>query len=409
MDRILASVGSPHRSLPVLHVGGSNGKGSVARIWASIMRAAGFRVGLYTSPHLVSFRERILIDGRPLADSLLEEHAAELRSAVVRFQPSYFEACTALAFLAFARGEVDVAVVEVGLGGRLDATNVVSPVLTAITNVSLEHRDWLGDTVEQIAREKAGILKAGVPAYTTARHPGVLQVLTEESAALGAPLTRVRVPTGGWGRDGLQLQLTTRRWGPLTLRAPLFGDHQLENVALAVQSLESLPPRLLPSARAVREGVESVRIPGRLQLVDAPPRLWLFDVAHNPDGMVSLARALPRLADRSPVIAVVGILGDKDWEAMLGELSGAVDLILLTVPPGAPVERRWDPDEALARLPELDLFVVDDLEGALQRAGELTRGGGTVVVTGSAYTVGSALELRGLVPPEALPPSDEFE
>lgn len=409
MERILASLDAPHRGPAILHVGGSNGKGSVARIWASIMQEAGFRVGLYTSPHLVSFRERILVDGRPLGDERLEELADELRSSVVRFAPSFFEATTALAFLAFRSMEVEVAVIEVGLGGRLDATNVVSPVLTAITNVSMEHSAWLGDTVEAIAREKAGILKAGVPVYTAARHAGALRVLAEESASLGAPLTRVRPPTGRWDRRGLQLEMRTRRWGPLTLESPLLGDHQLQNVALAVQSLESLPPRLLPSARAVRDGVRNTRIPGRLQLVDAPPRIWLFDVAHNPDGMATLVRALPSLADRSPVVAVAGILVDKDWEAMLGELSPAVDLVLLTTPPGVPAERRWDPDEVVGRLPALELLVVDDLESALERAVELTRGGGTVVVTGSAYTVGGALKMRGIVPPEALPPSDDLE
>lgn len=409
MERILATLDAPHRCAPSLHVGGTNGKGSVARIWAEVLRAEGLRVGLYTSPHIVSFRERILVDGAPLPDRVLEEIADEIRPALVRFAPSFFEASTVLAFCAFERAGVDVMVVEVGLGGRLDATNVVDPVLTAITNVSLEHEEFLGDSLEAIAREKSGILKPGVPAWTAVRDPGVLRVLAEQAAALGTPLNRVAPPSGRWDRHGLQLQLATRRWGELTLRSPLTGEYQLHNVALAVRALESLPPRLLPTPDQIREGVLRARIPGRFEVSDDPPREWILDVAHNRAGIEALGSALHTLRPEKPVIAVVGILADKEWESMLRTLAGRVDRVVLTTPPGVPESRRWDPRAVADRLSELELLVVDPIEAAFARAVELTGKGGTVVVTGSTHTVGAALKYRDRIPAEALPPSDEFE
>lgn len=409
MERILASLDAPHRCAPSLHVGGTNGKGSVARIWASVLQSAGFRVGLYTSPHLISFRERILVDGTPPPDRALEEIADEIRPALVRFAPSFFEAATVLAFCAFERAEVDVMVVEVGLGGRLDATNVIDPVLTAITNVSLEHRELLGDSLAEITREKAGILKPGVPAWTGVGEPEALRVLAEQAAALGIPLNRVAPPAGSWDTEGLRLDLATRRWGSLALRSPLLGDHQLHNVALAVRSLESLPPRLLPSPDQVLDGVRRARAPGRLDVLDDPPRCWILDVAHNRAGMDVLGGVLAALGPEEPVIAVAGILADKEWEPMLRVLASRVNRIVLTTPPGVPESRRWDPHAVADRLADLNLLVVDPIEAAFGRAAELARRGGTIVVTGSTHTVGAALKHWDRIPSEALPPSDDFE
>lgn len=438
--RILAAVDNPHRSYPVLHVGGTNGKGSVARIWARILEADGRRVGLYTSPHLVAFRERILVDGSPLPDSLLEDLADELRSPVIRASPSHFEATTALAFLAFARAQVDVVVAEVGLGGRLDATNVVTPVLTAITNVAADHGDMLGDTVARIAAEKAGILKPGVRAYTAARDPDALAVLAEEALVLGTPLVRVAPARGTTGLDGTRCRLRTRRWGELDLRSPLVGAHQLENLALAVRSLEGLPPRLLPGREAVCEGVAAARVPGRMQVEEDPPRRWILDVAHNVAGAHALAATL-RAADLArPRVGVIGILADKDWEGMLGILGPELDGLLLTVAPSSPPARRWDPVVAAARVASGaggagagasggvasggvasgggavgeaavgeaavgggSVEAIPPFDAALARARDLTSGGGTVVVAGSFHTVGGALRDLGRTPREALP------
>jgi dihydrofolate synthase / folylpolyglutamate synthase len=406
MQRIMAAVGSPHRAYPSLVVGGTNGKGSVAVVWARVLEAAGFRVGLYTSPHLVHFHERMQVDGEPVPEFLLEEVAAELRSPIVKRQPSFFEATTALALTAFARAEVDVAVLEVGLGGRLDAVNVVEPMLTAITNVGLEHQELLGADHASIAREKAGIFRAGVPAFTSATHPDALRVLSEEAAALGLPLGRVAPAPGTstleGGAPGTRLRMRTRTWGELDLHSPLLGAHQRANVALAVRSLEALPPRWIPPRRAVVDGVAAARIPGRLQLEAEGPRRFLLDVAHNADGVATLVAALEELVPPRPRVAVVGILADKPVQAMLGALAPAVDRMILTIPPSAPPARRWDPEAVAASMGaalETPVEALPGLDAALDRARELTPRGGTVLVTGSFYTVGGVLARLGRAPP----------
>jgi dihydrofolate synthase / folylpolyglutamate synthase len=407
-ERLLAGVGDPHRAYPVLHVGGTNGKGSVARIWSGILRAAGLRTGLYTSPHLISFRERIQVDGASLPDSLLEQWAMELRPLILEASPSSFEASTAFAFLALARAEVDVAVVEVGLGGRLDSTNVVSPVVSAITNVAVEHREMLGETVEEIAREKAGIMKPGTPTFTAEDDPRVLEIFAREAERLGVPLVRVPAPGGTVGLDGSRFELETGSWGRLELASPLLGRHQLRNVALAVRALEALPPRLPVSAGAVVEGILGTRVPGRLQVEREGERIWLLDVAHNPAGMASLTAALGELELPSPRVGLVGILGDKAWDEMVPELARGVDLLVLTVPESAPPDRRWDPQRAGELVPRGRVRVIPSFPAAMEAAREASGARGTVVVAGSLSTVGDALRHLDRIPPDALPPPFDF-
>lgn len=397
IQRIMAEVGSPHRSAPALVVAGTNGKGSVAHLWAGVLQASGLRTGLYTSPHLVSFRERIQVDGAPLPAPFLEEVAEALRSPIVKRQPSFFEATTALAFLAFARAEVEVMVLEVGLGGRLDAVNVADPILTAVTNVGLDHAELLGADEASIAREKAGIFRPGVPAFTAAEHPAVLRVLAEEAASLGIPLARVGQPPGESRLDGhppgTTLRLETRTWGRLDLHTPLLGAHQRTNVALAVRALEALPPRLIPPRRAVVEGVAATRVPGRLQWIPAikGQPAHLLDVAHNPEGMAALVQALDELQAPRPRVAVVGILADKPVEAMLRLLREAVDRVILTTPRTAPAGRRWDAEVVAAAMGDPAVVAFPSLEAALLEARVLAGSGGVVVVTGSFTTVGEAL------------------
>ncbi len=402
-ERLLAALQDPHRSYPVLHVGGTNGKGSVARIWAEILRAAGFRTGLYTSPHLVSYRERLLVNGRPLPDDLLEEWSRDLRPLLLREAPSFYEAGTVLALLAMARAQVDVGVVEVGLGGRLDATNVVDPVLIALTNVGLDHREFLGDDVATIAREKAGIMKPGASVFTTCRDRRALKVLGEEAIERGAVLRRVRVPDAEITMDGLRMRIDTERWGPLELASRLIGRHQVANIALAVRSLEALPPRLPVSAAAVREGVLRSRVPGRLQVENVSGRPWILDIAHNLDAVRAVAETLDEISPPRPRVGLVGILNDKDWQGMLQALVGTLDRFVLTSPAGAPAGRQWDPAAGAAVLPPGVASVVPDFEAAVREAEDAAGGSGSVVVLGSSYTVGSALRSLGRVPPEALP------
>ena len=401
-ERALEALGDPHRAYPVLHVGGTNGKGSVAATLSAVLNESGLRAGCFTSPHLCSFRERLVVAGAALSEDTIVERAGEVRDVVVRFGLTFFEAVTVLGFQAFAKAGVDVAVMEVGLGGRLDATNVVHPLVSAVTNVDMDHADYLGDTLPLIAREKAGIVKPGVPFVTAERDPALLTLFREIAEERGAPFwvvdpfADVREPE--IAADHTAFTLRTRSWGDLRLRTPLVGRHQAGNAALAVEILEHLPSELRPSADAVVRGVAHVVHPGRDQIEVRPDGTWLFDVAHNTAGIHSLVDTLDRLDLAPPLVAVVGVLGDKDWETMLPPLLSRAHAGVLTQPPSAPPERRWDPGAAAAAVgPVCPLRVDDDFVEAVAWA-RREAGQGTVVVTGSCHTVGSALSLLGLEP-----------
>lgn len=405
--RLLASVGDPHHALRVVHVGGTNGKGSVAAHAESVLRSAGQRTGLYSSPHLCTFRERIRIDGEAISEAALLRAAERLWPAVRREEPSFFEATTALSFLALAEAGVDVAVVEVGLGGRLDSTNVVNPEVVVLTNVSLDHVQLLGPTIDAVAREKAGIIKSGVPVVTGEVEGVAADVFGAAAAAVSAPMRRVsgaEVCDVSASIDGTAFTVAGTGWGELRLRTPLAGRHQALNAALAVHALD-IATALRPDAESVIAGIGAVRWPGRLQVEHVGGVTWIFDVAHNVAGVESLVDALRDLPFPRPRIAIVGVLGDKDWANMLAPLHGAVDRVILTEPPTAPAERRWDPSSALAAAPSDRASIEGDFTKALIQARVLALGGeggdpsggaGSVLVTGSFHTVGDALSALGL-------------
>jgi dihydrofolate synthase/folylpolyglutamate synthase len=392
--RLLSQAGDPHLRFATVHVGGTNGKGSVAAVIASVLRASGHRVGLYTSPHLCSFRERIQVDGTAIGAEALLAAAEPLWSAVHEEQPSFFEATTAIAFRALADAGVEIAVVEVGLGGRLDATNVITPLASVLTNVSLDHVQYLGNTIEAVAREKAGIIKPGVP-VVTGEYAGVAHdVFRRRAAELRAPFHALGPDDYGIGRLSLAgtelvVQLPD---GECQLETPLRGAHQAGNIALAVRTLALLPSPWPPGRDALRAGVRNVYWPGRLQLEDVQGVLWVLDVAHNLAGVQSLAGALAVLPLPRPLIAVVGVLGDKDWAGMMVPLCAAADQVLLTEPPTAPADRRWDPGQVLRVTPSPRATIVPDFNEALAMAQRDARAsGGSVLVTGSFHTVGDAL------------------
>jgi dihydrofolate synthase / folylpolyglutamate synthase len=402
MEDLLREIGSPHEAYPVIHIGGTNGKGSVASTVSSILECDGTRTGLYTSPHLCAFRERFVVGGRQVEDQLLRELAGEIADPIVAHGLTFFEAATALAFTLFARLEVSVAVVEVGLGGRLDATNVVRPVVAAVTNVAMDHADYLGDTVARIATEKAGIIKAGVPLVTTAKDPVVRSILRAEADRVSAPVCPVElvesVPVEvDEHHTGFRVKSST--WGELELSTPLVGRHQAQNAALAVRIVDTLPEELRPSGDAVRTGVAEVCWPGRCQVEHLGGLTWLFDVAHNPAGVRTLVEVMDRLELDGPIVLLVGVLGDKDWGAMLPDLFERASGAVLTQPPSAPPERLWDPQEAARSVGDTLLTpeIEQDFDLAMTRAGTLA-GRGTVVVTGSNHTVGDALSRLGLDP-----------
>lgn len=395
---LLASVGNPHIRYPSLHIGGTNGKGSVSATLSSVLREAGLRVGLYTSPHLCSFAERIQVDGRPVEAEALLETAGELREHFVRLAPTFFEAATVLALTHFARAGVDIAVLEVGLGGRLDATNVVRPLVSAVTNVAMDHADYLGSTLEAIAGEKAGIAKSGIPLLTAEPDLRIRAIFRNAAARVGAPFRPLdpaeEVRDVEVALDHTSFTLDTVPWGRLRLRTPLAGHHQAANAALAVQVLAMLPPELRPDAQAVERGLAGVQWPGRLQVEEVDGVRWILDVAHNVAGAAALAALIQQVDIPRPLVVLAGILGDKDWGAMLPPVFCLADLAILTQPPSAPVPRRWDPVAAAEVVREggvtTPVEVIEGFGEALARARE--RGaGGTVLVTGSCHTVGDAL------------------
>ncbi|MFO7172096.1 MAG: folylpolyglutamate synthase/dihydrofolate synthase family protein [Bacillota bacterium] len=396
---LLRRLGDPHRAgYRVVHIGGTNGKGSTAAMVAAGLRAAGHRVGLYTSPALQRWNERIQVDGRPIADGEVAALAAEVRPAVEAMvregyeQPTEFEVTTALAFLHYARQRVDWLVLEVGLGGRYDATNVVEdPAVTCITNVDLDHTEVLGPTHRAIAWDKAGILKPGVPCVTGATHPEALAVLRDEARRVGAPLLEVAPPPGpvAWDLTGQVADLP----GLPGARIRLLGRHQLANAACAARILQVLG---LPEA-PIRRGLAEARWPGRLEVVPGDPPV-LLDVAHNPAGAAALAQAVRDYLPGRPVVLVLGLLADKN-------VDGFLDALL----PLARQAVAVTPDHPTRALPARDLAaalarrgvaaaVAPSPEEALRRARALCPAGGAVLVAGSHYLVGPVRSL--LVPVE---------
>ncbi len=390
---MLGRVGQPHMAFRSIHVGGTNGKGSVAAMVAGILGSAGYRVGLYTSPHLVSFSERIRLGGRPLPDELLAGGARRLRPAAEEVGATFFESATALAFLCLAEADVEFVVAEVGLGGRLDATNVLLPEVAAITNIAWDHSDYLGHSLAAIAGEKAGIAKPGIPLVLGRLDPEAGRIVRARAEAAGAPLRqlgydaavrRIRI-----GRERTELEYVGP-WSPepIQLSCPLLGGHQAWNAGLAALVAQCLPEPWRPGAAEIRSGIAGVNWPGRLQLESRGGRLWVLDVAHNLVAVEALTQALSSLDLPRPLALVLAILGDKPWAEMLPPLLALADYAVFTVAPSSPPERRWNAPAVAASVAGYPVEVIEDFQRALERA---TADAATVVVTGSNHTVGDAM------------------
>jgi dihydrofolate synthase/folylpolyglutamate synthase len=382
---LLRSVGDPHEVVPSIHIGGTNGKGSVSTLVAAGLREEGWRVGLYTSPHLVSFRERILVDGVPISEDALAMWTGRLRAPILEHKATFFEASTAIAFADFAARGVEIAVVEVGLGGRLDSTNVIRPLVSAVTKIERDHMKYLGKTLESIACEKAGIAKPGVPFVIGERTPALVEVLRREARKSVARIDPA-------GRADVRVLPAEYEW---TGALSLVGPHQRRNAGVAHGVLMALPKPYRPSADAVERGFAQARIAGRLDRRGK----WLFDVAHNPDGIRALARAIEAIKPPRPLHALVSILGDKEWPEMLVELDRVIDRGILTVAPTA-AERGWDTRWLRRWLSDRgrpparsEWTLIPSFSEALERAPE---GAATVLVTGSFHTVGDVMTALGM-------------
>lgn len=414
---LLRRLGNPHQGLKVIHVGGTNGKGSTTAMLASVLAAAGYRAGTFTSPHLHSYTERYQINGQQISEAELAALISELRPYLEAMvaegyeHPTEFEVCTAAAFLYFARERVDFLVLEVGLGGIIDSTNVVEkPLVTVITNVGMDHMDYLGHTVREIAATKAGIIKHGVPLVTACRGEA-LEVVAGACREKGASLVLVRGPGEPPERGlGLEVRLVTWEAGRpaadlagqyLTvyglhevyrdLFIPLLGRHQLENAAGAVAVLELLQEQGygIPQ-KALRQGLADTRWPARLEVVKREP-LVVLDGAHNFDGARSLARALDDHFPGRGVVLVIGMLGDKERERVMGELALRARTVVVTKP-DSPRAANWRELAREARRYVEEVYEVEAVPAAVKQALSLARPGEVVVVTGSLYMVAEARE-----------------
>ncbi len=446
--RLAALAGNPQDRLRFIHVAGTNGKGSTCAMLESIYRAAGLRVGLFTSPHLVSFRERIQVNRQLISEQDVVRLTEELRKQSSEFRlkaasgpakagtpnqdacPTFFEFVTVMALKFFTEQKCDLVIWETGLGGRLDATNIVNPLASVITNIQFDHQQWLGDTLEKIATEKAGIIKPGVPVITAAEGPEALAVIEKIARAKNAPLIKV--------------EQASRLFGAVETPAlPLSGNHQRLNATLALATVQALQNNIPVSEAAIRTGLETVNWPGRLQLVTLPNgQRILLDGAHNVAGAKVLRETLSRwsssfslsggtlkrelqradlvLGAPGKITLILGVLQDKDWRHICETLAPMAERIF-TVPVAS--ERTADARELAAACraanPAAETAVCDSLGEALKglhclsvrgigRADPALRdldarqrvpaSGPLIVVTGSLYLVGEALELLGLSP-----------
>ncbi len=431
MRVLLAAMEHPEHSFPSVLIAGTNGKGSTAATLASILRASGLRTGLYTSPHLLRINERIRINGIEIEDGdfarlhgEVDQVAEKLvEQGALPWHPSFFEMMTAIAFAHVARERVDIAVLEVGMGGRLDATNVVDPLVSVITDISLDHQKFLGNTVAEIAHEKAGIIRSGRPVVILPQHPEANDVIGNAILELGSrglsateyvppvsprssqyvtPSPKPRVASPGVGLDNRQPHYRYPLYvmgKQILVETPLVGRHQLRNVALAIATAEALSQQGLTgiTADSIERGIRETRWPGRFQVL-APSEEWpeiVLDVAHNPAGAWALRSALSERYGECPLIFVFGAMRDKAIAEMAEILFPLTQRVIATRPENP---RSASPDEIrqAASRTGADIEAVAEVPSALNRARDAAPSHTPIVVTGSIYLVGEAMRILGL-------------
>ncbi|MGA1874698.1 MAG: bifunctional folylpolyglutamate synthase/dihydrofolate synthase [bacterium] len=401
---LLSYFQSPHEKMKTIHVAGTNGKGSVCSMLSAVLQAAGFKVGLYTSPHLRDFTERISVNGHQIERSEVIRLTQKIQEAIREgdFQsghPTFFEVVTVMALVYFAEQQVDLAVMEVGMGGRLDATNVIQPLLGIITTIDMDHQDYLGKSLLEIAGEKAGIIKRGMPVIVGASQPEILKffqkICQEREAAFIPvyPLSKVRL----LGRDlqGQRFELINPGLLPQQYFITLLGQHQIQNALLAltaIQQLHELLPHRIPDHQ-IAEGLAEARWPGRIEIYHGQPPI-IVDGAHNPAAAYQLSQFLKDM-EFSELILVMGIMRDKDIGGICRELVPLASRIILTRPEMA---RAAKPEEILRILLFRSLLIenservhlVEGVSEAVTLAKTLARSNDLICITGSLYTAGEA-------------------
>jgi dihydrofolate synthase/folylpolyglutamate synthase len=393
IGNILKGVGNPQNNFNTIHVAGTNGKGSIASALSTILHKAGYKVGLYTSPHLVRFNERICINNHPVSDENIVAAYKAVKSAHHGSrEPTFFEFTTAMAFYEFGRHNVEWAVVETGMGGRLDATNIITPALTIITNISLEHKLYLGNTISEITREKGGIIKKGTPVVTGVTQKNAISALTSIAKSESAPFYRFR--------DAFRIRRnrnTTFNYFGMDhvwrhIQTGLIGKHQINNAALVLAACELLIKNNLNlTLKNIKDGLEQNRWPGRLEIVSSSP-LILLDGAHNFIAARHLARYLSEnLSDRN-ITLLIGILDDKPYKAILKDLLPLCRKVILTRPK---IDRALAPEKLypIAQKMISDIHVIPDVDKAIIHAIENASPKDVICIAGSLYVVGEAKEL----------------
>jgi dihydrofolate synthase/folylpolyglutamate synthase len=393
VERILNAIGDPHKEIQTIHIGGTNGKGSTAAMMSSILQKEGYRVGLYTSPHLIRFTERIKVNGKEIEE---EEVAAlagwmrkEIEASGILPPFTFFDFTTAMALHYFKQKLVDLAILEVGLGGRLDSTNVVDPLIAIITNIAKDHEEYLGKSILKIAQEKAGIIKKGRPLITAATQPLVLRLFSKVCQGKESPYFRVGkefryvcAEDGDFDYEGLNRKL----WG---IHLNLKGFHQVINATTALgamEVLEDLGYRV--STHAMIDGLKEVDWPGRLEMVSSSPRV-ILDGAHNPAGALVLKESLEKEFQYQNLILLIGIMKDKDIPSMLHLLAPLAHHIIFTKPH---TDRAAAPSLLKKALGQngKKAEIAEDLREAIERGLSLTQEEDLLCITGSLYTVGEA-------------------
>ena len=397
LERTLAfleQIGNPHKKITTIHVAGTNGKGSVVATLYALLRSKRLRVGRYMSPHLIDFRERIVVDDKAIEAEYLMRFLDRWSPVAEKMGATFFEITSAMAFDYFASRGVDVAVIETGLGGRLDSTNVIHPLVAGVTSISLDHQEYLGETEAEIAREKAGIFKPGIPSVigemSTAARVEIYRVAADAGVAAVVDATRLyKISDIVLSTEGTTFSVEQPA-GTTRVTTGLVGAAQAGNAAVALAMLRAVGPPWSMTLDEAAKVLPKVRLAGRFQRLGN----FILDVAHNPEGMRSFVSTLSAVKAPTPVTAIVGILSDKDWRQMLTVLSGAVERIILVAPPSAPIQRAWNPSEALSFAKSNGIIAEHDkdFEHAVKAGAE---GTGTTVITGSFHTVGDALKILG--------------
>jgi len=405
MQKLLAAVGNPHRKFRSVHIAGTKGKGSTAHMLANMLEGSGFKVGLYTSPHVTDLRERIMINNTLIPEHsfvrLLNKLLPTLREMNEKNRPTFFEIITCIGFMYFADEEVDLAVIETGLGGRLDSTNVIKPEVSAITTISYDHMHLLGNTLDKIAQEKAGIFKTGVPVVSVPQRPEVRDVLAKAARSIKAPLKftgddidfSYRFESSRIAGPHTRICLTTPRSKFEHLPVPLPGEHQAINCGLALAILDTLKEKGYQiNDQQALEGLSKTRLPGRMELICEDPRI-LIDGAHNPPSMEALIKTIGQHITYDSMVVIFGCAADKDIDGMMDQIAMGADKVIFTK---NGTMRSADPEELALRFEERTGRMAqwaDNVEQAIRVASSVATRGDIICVTGSFYLAGDAKRL----------------